>query len=89
MARRACTRCGSIQPLRGSGVSAEIVALVEDWARGAGYSQIGLGVTTTNTRAIALYERLGYVDTGGRHPLRQGADLEIQVMVKSLGGAPG
>jgi len=71
---------------RGSGVAAKIVALVEDWARGAGYSQIGLGVTTTNARAIALYQRLGYVDTGGRHPLRQGTDLEIQVMVKSLGG---
>ena len=75
--------------IRGSGVAADIVALVEDWARAAGYPMIGLGVTTTNRRAIALYERLGYVDTGGRHPLRQGADLEIQVMVKSLGGMPG
>ena len=75
--------------LRGSGVAADIVALVEDWARAAGYAAIGLGVTTTNARAIALYERLGYVDTGGRHPLRHGADLEIQVMVKSLGGVPG
>ena len=75
--------------IRGSGVAAEIVALVEDWARAAGYAKIGLGVTTTNERAIALYERLGYADTGERHPLRQGADLQIQVMVKSLGGAPG
>ncbi len=75
--------------VRGTRVAAEIVALVEDWARAAGYGQIGLGVTTTNGRAIAFYERLGYVDTGGRHPLRQGADLEIQIMVKSLGGDPG
>jgi GNAT superfamily N-acetyltransferase len=70
---------------RGGGVAAKIVAAVEEWARAAGHGQIGLGVTTTNGRAIAFYERLGYADTGGRHPLRQGAALEIQVMVKSLG----
>ncbi len=75
--------------LRGSGVAADIVALVEDWARVAGYPAIGLGVTTTNQRAIALYERLGYADTGARHPLRAETDLEIQIMVKSLGGDPG
>jgi ribosomal protein S18 acetylase RimI-like enzyme len=74
---------------RGTGAAPRIVALVEDWARAAGYGQISLGVTMTNGRAIAFYERLGYVDTGGRHPLRQGAALEIQVMVKSLGDDSG
>ncbi len=70
---------------RGSGVAAAIVAAVIDWAREAGYPVMGLGVTTTNARAIALYERLGFVDSGGRFPLREGSDLEIQIMVRPIG----
>jgi GNAT superfamily N-acetyltransferase len=69
---------------RGSGVAARIVAAVEAWAREAGYGAIGLGVTTTNPRAVRFYERLGYVDTGERHRLRDGSDLMIEMMVKPL-----
>ena len=69
---------------RGSGVAAEIVAAIVDWAREAGYTGLGLGVTTTNARAIAFYERLGFVDNGMRFPLRQGRGLEIQVMDRSI-----
>lgn len=69
---------------RGSGVAAAIVAAVIAWAREAGYPVVGLGVTTTNARAIALYRRLGFADTGDRHPLREGSGLEIQIMVRPL-----
>lgn len=69
---------------RGTGVAAAIVDAIVAWAREAEYPRLGLGVTTTNTRAIALYERLGFVDTGRRfHPYTR-ADLEMQIMVRTL-----
>jgi len=69
---------------RGQGIGAGLIEAVEGWARLAGYETIGLGVTTTNHPAIRLYERMGYADTGERHPLREGSDLTIQVMGKRL-----
>lgn len=69
---------------RGTGVAQAIVAGVMGWARDRGYTTIGLGVTTSNGRAIALYERLGFADTGDRYPLREGAGLEIQIMTRGL-----
>ena len=69
---------------RGTGVAGAIVDAVMEWALGAGFPVLGLGVTTSNARAIALYERLGFVDTGRRFPLRPGSGLEIQVMIRTL-----
>ena len=69
---------------RGTGLAAAIVAAVVEWAREAGYPVLGLGVTTTNARAIAFYERLAFVDSGQRMLLREGSDLEIQVMLRTL-----
>ena len=71
---------------RGTGIASAIVGAIVDWARGAGYESLGLGVTTTNARAIAFYERLGFVDNGMRFPLREGTDLEIQIMIRPLAG---
>ena len=69
---------------RGTGVAPAIVEAVADWARENRYAVLGLGVTTTNRRAIRLYERLGFEDTGERYPLREGSDLEIQIMTRRL-----
>lgn len=69
---------------RGTGVAGAIVNAVVEWAREAGFPVLGLGVTISNDRAIALYERLGFVDTGRRFPLRPGSGLEIQVMTRTL-----
>jgi ribosomal protein S18 acetylase RimI-like enzyme len=65
---------------RGRGVGAALVEAVRSWAREMGYEAVGLGVTTTNASAIRLYERAGFVDTGERHPLRVGSELEIAIM---------
>jgi ribosomal protein S18 acetylase RimI-like enzyme len=46
---------------------------------------MGLGVTTSNGRAIRFYERLGFVDSGRRYPLRAGTDLQIRIMTRRLG----
>ena len=69
---------------RGQGLGVLLLAAVEDWARLTLYEVIGLGVTTTNEPAIHLYTRAGYADIGDRHPLREGSDLMIQIMVKAL-----
>jgi ribosomal protein S18 acetylase RimI-like enzyme len=69
---------------RGTGVADAIVAAVATWAVERGYRVLGLGVTTDNARAIAFYRRLGFADTGERWPLRDGTELEIQVMTRQL-----
>ena len=69
---------------RGTGIASAIVGTIVDWAKEAGYQGLGLGVTTTNARAIAFYERLGFVDNGMRFQLREGADREIQIMIRPL-----
>ena len=69
---------------RRAGIGTALIGSVEDWARTAGYERVGLGVTMTNTSAIRLYERSGFVDLGEYHPLREGSDLTIQIMAKTL-----
>lgn len=73
--------------VRGHGLGAALVEAVKAWAIEAGYQGLGLGVTTTNATAIALYRRLGFVDIGDRYPLREGTDLTIQIMSMPLGTA--
>lgn len=65
---------------RRGGLGVALVDAVKAWAIERGYALLGLGVTTTNEPAIALYERLGFADTGDRYPLREGTDLTIQIM---------
>lgn len=72
---------------RRRGLGKALVEAVEAWAVETGYRALGLGVTTTNDPAITLYERLGFVDTGDRYPLREGTGLTIQIMVLPLGPA--
>jgi ribosomal protein S18 acetylase RimI-like enzyme len=69
---------------RRGGLGAALVDAVKAWAIERGYALLGLGVTTTNEPAIALYRRLGFADTGDRHPLREGTDLTIQIMGMAL-----
>lgn len=69
---------------RGQRVGEGIIRAIAAWATAAGYERIGLGVTVGNAPAIALYERLGFRDLGMRYPLREGTDLEIQLMGTSL-----
>lgn len=53
---------------RSQGIGTALITAAEDLARQRGYHQIGLGVDDRNTRAAALYLRLGYHETG-RHYL--------------------
>ncbi len=49
---------------RGGGLAAELARLVVDWASALGCRVVRLHVTDGNTRAEALYARLGFVRTG-------------------------
>jgi GNAT superfamily N-acetyltransferase len=54
------------EPLRGQGIGTAIVHFAEDLVRGRGFGRVCLGVDESNAGAAALYQRLGYRDTGGR-----------------------
>ena len=69
---------------RGRGVGRSLLEAVEGWARETGHGLITLGVTTTNGAALRLYAAAGYIDTGERHPLRDGTDLQIALLSKPL-----
>ena len=49
---------------RGTGVAEELIAAVVDSAVSQGARRVDLAVKRTNARAIALYERAGFVLTG-------------------------
>ena len=46
-----------------AGIGSKIVYFLEDQAKSKGYASIGLAVADDNTRAAALYRRLGYAET--------------------------
>jgi ribosomal protein S18 acetylase RimI-like enzyme len=53
-------------PLRSQGIGTAIVRFAEDLVRSRGHARVVIGVDEDNLRAAALYERLGYLDTGLR-----------------------
>lgn len=48
------------------GIGGLLTGACLDWARAQGMRQVELDVMAANTRAIALYERMGFVTTGRR-----------------------
>lgn len=50
----------------GLGIGRELIALLAQKARECGYEQIELEVVSRNERAIALYEKMGFVRIGER-----------------------
>jgi len=55
-----------LSSLRGRGAGARLLALAEDHARARGAGRILLGVYKQNARALAFYERKGFVAAGER-----------------------
>jgi ribosomal protein S18 acetylase RimI-like enzyme len=49
---------------RGQGAGDALIGAISSWARRAGASQVQLAVRATNERAISLYARNGFVDSG-------------------------
>src|SRR5262249_10355096 len=55
--------------LRGTGVAAELVRRVVDWAREHRATCVALSVEGDNVRAARLYEKCGFVETDNPPPL--------------------
>jgi len=56
---------------RGSGVAGQLIEAVSEHARDHGASCLTLWVTEINRRAIVFYQRIGFVPTGARQPVRE------------------
>jgi ribosomal protein S18 acetylase RimI-like enzyme len=69
---------------RRAGLGRRLLDEVFAWARATGAAEIELGVTGSNRDAVTFYERMGFTDTGERHPLREGSSLEVVVMRRRL-----
>jgi RimJ/RimL family protein N-acetyltransferase len=53
-------------PFRGLGLGGALLETAAEWARVNGYVKVALGVFPENVRAIAFYERHGFVTEGRR-----------------------
>ena len=61
-----------VDPLaRGTGVADRLIEAVAGHAREHGASSVTLWVTEINARAKAFYQRIGFVPTGTRQPVRE------------------
>lgn len=56
---------------RGTGLAERLIDAVAHHAREQGASSLCLWVTEVNTRARAFYQRVGFVPTGARQPVRE------------------
>lgn len=72
--------CAELQKLylddsaKGKGYSKEMVRLVEDWARSAGYQNLYLETHTNFSVALKLYEKLGF------HPIARPSTVQHGTM---------
>jgi ribosomal protein S18 acetylase RimI-like enzyme len=65
---------------RTRGLGTGLVRAVLEWARSWGARSVVLAVTESNDGAARFYERIGFVDTGLRHPLRDGSPVSARVL---------
>jgi GNAT superfamily N-acetyltransferase len=56
---------------RGTGLAERLIDAVADHAREQGATSLILWVTEVNARARAFYQRVGFVPTGSRQPVRE------------------
>lgn len=72
---------------RGKGIGDRLVQAVAQWARRRDAAALRLAVAEDNDKAVALYRRHGFADTGEREgPLPDSAGREM-VMIKQLQSA--
>lgn len=69
------------------GVGTALLNLAMDEATHLSVDSIYLSVTTSNTDAISIYSKKGFAETGSTELLREGSDLESQIMKLSLGAS--
>ncbi len=57
---------GLLPDYRGRGLGERLIRAALDAARGAGFERVSLSVYASNTRAMALYQKVGFVHEGTR-----------------------
>ena len=65
---------------QGQGVATELVNAVRQQARLGGYRELYLSVNPAVARAVAFYEREGFLDTGEREPMRRDPSVSLVTM---------
>src|SRR5687767_7702061 len=60
---------------RDVGIGSELVAAAQDWARERGLRKLSLGVFPDNDRAVAVYEKRGFVREGLRRQQFRSGDV--------------
>lgn len=65
---------------RGLGAGRALIIHIISWARKSKLKSLSLGVTTTNSAAVALYRASGFVPSGKFEELRLGSPLRTQLM---------
>ena len=71
---------------RGRGVGDYLIQAVERWGAERGAKTLRLSVMPDNRKAIALYERNGFADTGELGGVRPDGVSRERVLAKCLGG---
>jgi RimJ/RimL family protein N-acetyltransferase len=69
---------------RGTGLAAELVEAVVEWAHADGATELTLGVADGNERARALYLNCGFVSTGERFPLHSDLTRDIEIYSRGV-----
>ncbi|MEX2280447.1 MAG: GNAT family N-acetyltransferase [Acidimicrobiia bacterium] len=71
--------------LRGQGLARRLVETVVAWAESAGAERCQLWVAETNAPAVALYDALGFEDTGLRQPFPSDPTVILRRLVRPAG----
>jgi ribosomal protein S18 acetylase RimI-like enzyme len=69
---------------RGTGLAAELVEAVVEWACADGATELTLGVADGNDRARALYVKCGFDSTGERFPLHSDPTRNIEIYARAV-----
>ena len=70
---------------RGTGVAAQLLEAVLDWARSSGTSRLTLWVADESPAARRFYLRMGFLPTGQRQPLPSHPAVGEELMAIDLG----
>ena len=73
---------------RGTGLGAELLHQAIAWARARGAATLNLDVTLSDSPAVSLYRKAGFVPSGQPKPLRLDSSLLAQAMVLQLSAGP-
>jgi GNAT superfamily N-acetyltransferase len=73
------------EAMRGCGIGEALVESIKRWARSGGHDTLDLWVVSTNTPALALYRRCGFLATGKSRPVVHTPELTELHMLVDLG----